>query len=179
MNEEVVTSTRKWVENVVIELNLCPFAKREWVKNRVRIKHSEALDHEALLQDLVVELALLSRKPEVETTLLVHPSVLTDFDDYNQFLNFADMVIEQMSLEGVYQVASFHPSYQFAGTEHDDPENYTNRSPYPMLHILRESSLEAVIDVHPNTDEIPLVNIERLRRLGADHMRRLLSSCHE
>jgi hypothetical protein len=126
-----------------------------------------------------VELALLSRKPEVETTLLVHPGVLTDFDDYNQFLNFADMVIEQMSLEGVYQIASFHPSYQFAGTKHDDPENYTNRSPYPMLHILRESSLEAVIDVHPNTDEIPMVNIERLRQLGAKHMRQLLSSCHD
>lgn len=170
---------RAWVEKVVIGLNLCPFAKREWVQDKVRIQISQANSQEQLLQDLVVELALLNRQPEIETSLLVHPHALQNFDEYNQFLDFADALIEEMALHGVYQIASFHPDYQFDGTSNDDAENYTNRSPHPMLHLLRESSLEQAVNLHPNTAAIPTANIELLEQLGVNHMRALLSDCRK
>ncbi|GAA6139822.1 DUF1415 domain-containing protein [Arenicella sp. 4NH20-0111] len=179
MRNDVVSTTRNWVERVVIGLNLCPFAKREWVKGSIRIIESDALDNEALLQNLVVELALLARKPEIETTIIVHPQVLVDFDDYNQFLSFTDVLLEEMQLDGVYQIASFHPDYQFAGTAHGDAENFTNRSPFPMLHVLREASLDSVIESHKDTEQIPLANIALLKKLGAEHMQGLLSSCND
>ena len=118
----------------------------------------------------MVELALLKKTPEIETTLLIHPQVLQDFDQYNQFLGFTENVIEQMNMQGDYQIASFHPSYQFAGTKSDDAENYTNRSPYPLLHILREASLEKAIDMHSNTEQIPETNIALMNKLGAKEM---------
>ncbi len=178
MSDIFTTATQNWVEKVVIGLNLCPFAKREWVHNSVRVSVSEVNDVEQLLHALVVELALLSRQPEIETTLLVHPHVLQDFGEYNQFLDFADSLLEQMSLDGTYQVASFHPDYQFAGTAAGDVENYTNRSPYPMLHILRESSLEQAINAHPDTGNIPVNNVSLLKQLGQQHMQDLLDECH-
>jgi len=172
-----IDATRNWVESVVIDLNLCPFAKREWLHNKVRLQVSEASSQEKLLQDLVVELALLNRTPEIETTLLIHPHVLQSFEDYNQFLDFADAVLEQMSLSGVFQIASFHPDYQFSDTDLVDAENFTNRSPYPMLHILREASLEQAVNAHPDTASIPGLNIQLLQGLGASHMQALLDSC--
>ncbi|MBX2848406.1 MAG: DUF1415 domain-containing protein [Acidiferrobacterales bacterium] len=175
-HQRIIEATRSWVERVVIDLNLCPFAKREWLQNKVRVKVSHAQNHEQLLQDLVVELALLGKKPEIETTLLVHPELLNDFLEYNQYLEFVDVLLQQMSFEGIYQVASFHPEYCFAGAQDNDVENYTNRSPYPMLHILREASLERVIQAHGSTESIPLANIARLRELGVGHMKGLLRS---
>ncbi len=174
-----IEATQQWVEKVVIGLNLCPFAKREWVQDKVRLRLSGADSQEQLLQDLVIELALLKRNPEIETTLIVHPDVLQQFDEYNQFLDFADAVIEQMSMSGEFQIASFHPDYQFDGTENSDAENFTNRSPHPMLHILREASLERVIEAHPDTGNIPVNNIQALRKLGATHMAQLLKECSE
>ena len=176
-DQQLIESAKCWVEKVVIDLNLCPFAKREWLQNKVRLQLSKADSQEQLLQDLVVELALLTRTPEIETTLLIHPQVLKDFDEYNQFLDFADALLEQMSLDGVYQIASFHPDYQFDGTAADDAENYTNRSPQPMLHILRESSLDRAVELHSDTSSIPVTNIQLLRKLGAEHMRSLLLKC--
>ena len=176
--DKIKQATRKWLETIVIDLNLCPFAKKEYLNKRVRFSVSSAESQERLLQDLVIELALLNKHPEFETTLLITPKSLQDFDTYNQFLNFTDALLVQMKLEGVFQIASFHPDYQFAGTLGTDVENYTNRSPYPMLHILREASVQAVIEAHPNTEQIPKDNIQQMHALGLSHMEHLLGDCH-
>ncbi len=174
---EVISATRKWVEEVVVGYNLCPFAKRELVRNRVRFVVSEAETEDELLQALHSELQRLEDEPEIETTLLIHPAVLQDFGPYNEFLDAADGLLAYLDMEGVYQIASFHPDYRFAGTEPDAAENYTNRSPFPMLHLLREASLEAAIDSYPDVDGIPQRNIELMNELGSEKMRSILRSC--
>ena len=176
-NESIIKTTQKWVESIVIDLNLCPFAKREVVKNRVRYFVSEATTEEELLNDLHDELTLLGRDDNIETTLLIHPHVLTDFYDYNQFLDYADGLITQMELEGIFQIASFHPNYQFHKTLPDDVENYTNKSPYPILHLLREESLEQRIDDYPDVDKIPKNNIVLLREMGREKISELFEAC--
>ena len=165
-HDKKIGPVRHWVETVVVGLNLCPFAKRELVNDRVRFSVSEAETEEQLLADLQAELELLNNDEAVETTLLIHPGVLQDFFDYNQFLNYVDSLLMQMELEGVYQVASFHPDYQFSGTRPDDVENYTNRSPYPMFHIIREESLANALEGYPDADKIPERNIALLRSLA-------------
>ena len=178
MNEpQVVSATRQWVEDVVVGYNLCPFAKRELVKNRVRFVVSEAENEDELLQALQSELQRLEDEPDVETTLLIHPGVLQDFLAYNEFLDAADALLSYLELEGVFQVASFHPDYQFAGTDAGAAENYTNRSPYPMLHLLREASLESAIDNYPDVDGIPDRNIALMNELGVEKMRTILKRC--
>ncbi len=174
---EVTNATRKWVEDVVVGYNLCPFAKRELVRNRVRFVVSEAETEDELLQALHSELQRLEDEPEIETTLLIHPGVLQGFAPYNEFLDAADGLLTYLDMEGVYQIASFHPDYQFAGTEPDAAENYTNRSPFPMLHLLREASLEAAIDGYPDVDGIPQRNIELMNDLGSEKMRSILNLC--
>lgn len=176
-DEDVIFSVRRWVETVVIELNLCPFAKRELIANRVRFIVAKAATEAELLESLASELELLRRTPAIETTLVVHPNVLGDFLLYNQFLDIADRLLVRMELEGLFQIASFHPHYRFAGTEPEAAENYTNRSPYPMLHLLREESLEKVIAHTADIDQIPLRNIETMNRLGVDSLRLTLQSC--
>ena len=138
---------------------------------------SEAETEDELLQALHSELQRLEDEPEIETTLLIHPGVLQDFGPYNEFLDAADGLLAYLDMEGVYQIASFHPDYQFAGTEPDASENYTNRSPFPMLHLLREASLEAAIDSYPDVDGIPQRNIELMNELGSEKMRSILRSC--
>ena len=162
-----------------MDLNLCPFAKRELVKNRVRFAVTQATTEEQLLTALQTELELLSRESSIETTLLIHPNVLHDFYDYNQFLSYAEGLLVQMKLEGVYQVASFHPDYRFAGTKPADAENYTNRSPYPLLHLIREESLERAIAAYPDVDTIPLRNTELMNTLGEDKLQKLLQACFD
>ncbi|MEQ5814317.1 DUF1415 domain-containing protein [Marinobacter sp. NFXS11] len=174
---EVISATRKWVEDVVVGYNLCPFAKRELVRNRVRFVVSEAETEDELLQALHSELQRLEDEPEIETTLLIHPGVLQDFGPYNEFLDAADGLLAYLEMEGVYQIASFHPDYQFAGTEPYAAENYTNRSPFPMLHLLREASLEAAIDSYPDVDGIPERNIALMNDQGPQKMRNILLSC--
>lgn len=174
---EIIDATRRWVEQVVVAFNLCPFAKRELVKDRVRFVVSKARDEATLLDELAHELALLNVDEAVETTLLIHPQVLQDFYHYNDFLEAADELLVDMNLEGVYQVASFHPDYQFGGTEPDDVENYTNRSPYPMLHLLREDSLSEAIDNYPEVDLIPERNIDCMNEQGFEKMQTLLNAC--
>ena len=163
----------------MVGLNLCPFAKRELVNNRIRFTVTEADTEEKLLMDIQDELELLNRDESIETTLLIHPNVLQDFYDYNQFLNHVDGFLEQMELSGVYQVATFHPDYQFGGTDPDDVENYTNRSPYPMLHLIREESLEQAVASYPDPDQIPERNIELLKSMGRDKMQALLKACFD
>lgn len=162
------------MQSFVIELELCPFAQRELRADRIHFAVSETDSTEVLLQTLLEEIELLENDAEIETTLLIHPAVLQDFDDYNQFLDLVDALLEQEGFAGVYQVASFHPSYQFSDTAPDDAENYSNRSPFPLLHILREASVERAVASHANVDEIPRRNIERLRQLGAAKLQSML-----
>ena len=179
MNEGIELAVRRWVETAVIGLNLCPFAKREWLANRVRLVVNSTESVEVLLESLSHELDRLASDTKIETTLLIHPNTLRSFEDYNQFLGMADQLISLLQFDGFFQIASFHPEYQFDGLDANQVENYTNRSPYPILHILREESLEYAISQHPNTQEIPNTNIRRLRDLGLDHMRQLLLACYE
>lgn len=174
-----IAPVRRWLETLVIGLNLCPFAKRELARERVRFYVSEATTDEQLQLDLEAELALLAEDEAIETTLLIHPHVLQDFFDYNQFLNHADRVVAQLGYRGTFQVASFHPDYQFGGTEPDDVENTTNRSPYPLLHLIREASLARAIAHYPDPDQIPARNIARVEGLGADKMQALLDACFD
>lgn len=169
--------TRNWLEKAVIGLNLCPFAKAVYAKQQVRFVLSDATTPEALLEQLVEELVLLRDTPaeEIDTTLIIHPEVLTDFLEYNDFLENVDAAVETLDLQGILQVASFHPQYQFAGAAPDDVSNYTNRAPYPILHLLREDSVERAVAAFPDPDVIIERNIETLDKLGIDGWNKLLS----
>jgi hypothetical protein len=166
----VVQDTRNWLERAVIGLNLCPFAKAVHVKGQVHYAVSEASDARQLLADLGAELDALVAldATERETTLLMVPNCLADFLDFNDFLARAEKLVRKRGLEGVIQLASFHPNYQFAGTDAGDIENFTNRSPYPTLHLLREVSIERAVDAFPEAEAIYEANIETLRGLGAE-----------
>lgn len=172
-----IALTRRWVEKAVIGLNLCPFAKAVYVKDQVRFVLSDASTPEALLEQLVEELLLLRDTPaeQIDTTLIVHPDVLSDFLDYNDFLDNADAAVEALDLQGILQVASFHPQYQFAGVAPDDASNYTNRSPYPTLHLLREDSVERAVAAFPDPEVIVERNIATLDKLGVAGWNTLLA----
>jgi hypothetical protein len=175
--ETIIASTQEWLEKAVIGLNLCPFAKAVHVKNQIRYVVSEATTEEALLAELLVELRhLQNTDPDLlDTTLLIHPYVCNDFLDYNDFLDIVDIVTAEPEFNDEFQVASLHPQYQFAGTKLDDMENYTNRSPYPTLHLLREASVDRAVDAFSNADKIPDVNIETLNKLGHEGWNYLFS----
>lgn len=163
-----LADTRRWLERAVIGLNLCPFAKAVHAKGQVRYVLSDAREPRELLEQLGEELLRLRDTPAsgIDTTLLVHPLVLGDFLDYNDFLDEADALIEELGLDGVIQVASFHPDYRFAGTDEDDITNCSNRSPHPMLHLLREDSVARAVATYPDPDAIVERNQRTLRALG-------------
>jgi len=171
----VIVETRYWIEKAVIGLNLCPFAKAVYASDRIRYCVSEAQSEQVLLLDLARELEALEATDPLtcETVLLIHPGALPDFLDYNDFLDKADATVEALGFAGQIQIASFHPRYQFAGSGPDDIENYTNRSPYPMLHLLREESVERAVLATADVNAIPGRNAETLRSLGVDGWRRL------
>jgi uncharacterized protein len=171
----VIARTRAWVAQVVIGLDLCPFAKAAQVRDQIRYVVSEATDADGLLQSLSEELHRLAATDPgaVETTLLIHPRAMNDFLDYNDFLEAADAAVEALGYSGVLQVASFHPHYQFEGTEPDDVSNATNRSPYPTLHLLREASVQRAVEAFGDTDEIYRKNIRTLQTLGGDGWSRI------
>lgn len=168
INPDYILDTKTWLERAVIGLNLCPFAKAVHVKNQIRYVLSEANTVEALVENLLLELNHLADAgiDEVDTTLIIHPHVLNDFLDYNDFLEVADGAVEELGLTGEIQVASFHPQYQFADTEPDDISNYTNRAPYPTLHLLREASVERAVAAFPEAAEIFEKNMVTLEKLG-------------
>lgn len=176
---EVISATNNWVQTFVVDMTLCPFAKKEVSQKRLRYTVSAADSKTHLLSDLETELEYLQAHPEIETALLIHPQALNRFNDYNQFLDDADRLLVMMELDGVFQLASFHPDYQFAGTEPNDPENFTNRSPFPMLHILREASLELAIATYPDVDAIPERNIALMNSMGYEELEGLRQSCFE
>ena len=177
--DQALAETRAWVEHAVIGLNLCPFAKAAQTKGLVRCVVTEARDAEALRAALLAELERLGHadRGEIETTLLVHPWVMRDFIDFNDFLDEADAAVAASGLEGVIQVASFHPQYRFADTDEGDISNATNRSPYPTLHLIREASVTAAVAAFPEAEAIYQTNIATLQRLGADGWAALQRRC--
>ncbi len=175
VDEKIVADVTRWLNEVVIGLNLCPFSGKPTREKRVRFFVSVATDDEMLLQDLQQEMELLDQKPasEIETTLVIAPYHLHDFFDYNQFLNWANQLLKRNRWTGVYQLATFHPQYCFAHAGPDDAENLTNRAPYPILHIIREASLEKALEYFADVEEIPEINKARVEGLTAQEKQTL------
>lgn len=172
MNRNPAEQTLNWVRSFVIESNLCPFAKGPVNKGALRITVSEQKKQALALEDLMTEIHFLDEHPKIETTLLVFSEGFKDFFAYLDLVDLAEDLFEQLEYDGVYQVASFHPDYYFADAEPDDVSNYTNRSPYPMLHILREEDLEKAINAYGDTSKIPERNSELLRQLGIEKIKK-------
>ena len=173
--QTTILRTQRWVEQVVMGLNLCPFATKVFRGGQIRFVVSPTENPETLLHDLNREIDHLLATPpeETDTTLLIHPMVLGDFMEYWDFVAIAEALLEEKELDGILQIATFHPEYRFSGTEPDSPENYSNRSPYPMLHLLREDSVDLAIDSHPDPEQIPEDNIRLLNSLGKEHLKQL------
>lgn len=176
---QVIAETQAWLELAVIGLNLCPFAKAVHAKKQIRWVVTEAREPQALLDVLNDELAFLSDSDsvQIDTTLIVHPRLLQDFLEFNDFLGLADDALRRQGLDGTLQIASFHPRYQFAGTEEDDVTNATNRSPYPTLHLLREASVSRAVAAFPQADDIYQANIRTLESLGKRGWQTLQARC--
>jgi len=172
-----VSQTQKWLNTVIIEHSICPFAKREFVNNTIHYEIIKSDKIEQQLEQLIMNCENLDNDESIETSLLIFPDSLSNFDDYLDFVEIADALMHKQNYEGIYQLASFHPQYLFADSDENDASNYTNRSPYPMLHILREASLEKVLETYPNPENIPERNIELTRNLGLTAMQKLLSDC--
>ena len=179
--DRVIAETRAWVDRAVIGLNLCPFARAVQAKAQIRYAVTEASDEPALLEALIAEMhALMAADPaRIDTTLLIHPRVLGDFADYNDFLSIADAALADQGLEGELQIASFHPHYRFAGTKANDVTNATNRSPYPILHLLREASVDRAVAAFPDAGAIYENNLLTLRALGPSGWAALQARCRQ
>lgn len=171
---EVEKAVKSWIEKVIVGLNFCPFAKKEVERNTIRYANSPATLVNDALSYLLNELAVLDQQQNIQTTLLIFPLGFNDFEYYLDLLEMANSLMAQGGYAGIYQLASFHPGYCFEGEAVDDPANYTNRSPYPILHILRESSIEAVLTRYPNPESIPENNIAKARELGSSVLQTLL-----
>ena len=172
---EVIKSTQHWVDKIVVGLNLCPFAKKSIDQNQLRYLVYTGDDIESITQLLVEELERLVNDKSIETTLLIHPNFTKDFDAYLDYLAGVDELIDALGYSGVFQVAGFHPDYQFDGVAEIDPANHTNRSPYPMMHLLREASVAWAVETHPDIDSVPERNVELLREMGEKGIKELIS----
>lgn len=161
-----IKHTLAWIQSMVIGLNLCPFAKREINNNTARIETSSATVIDDALADFMMEVEYLQVNPETGTTVLIYPHILSDFYEYLDFVDLANDLLAQAGYKGTYQIATFHPDYCFQGVKTDDVTNYTNRSPYPMLHLLREEMLDKAISYYGDTEVIPENNMRCLRELG-------------
>jgi hypothetical protein len=173
-NEVIETAVKSWIEKVIVGLNFCPFAKKEMERNTVRYAIFPTTQVNDALGNLLEELALLDKQRDIQTTLLIFPLGFAHFESYLYMLELASSLIDQGGYGGIYQLASFHPDYCFDGESQDDPANYTNRSPYPILHILRENSVEAALKRYPQPESIPEKNIAKARELGSSFLKALL-----
>lgn len=174
-----ISETKKWLKNVVIAHNICPFAERVFQNGGIHFEVENSTDIETCLENLVAECERLDENETIETTLLIYAKAFADFDEYLDFLEVAQALLDAQDYEGVYQLASFHPNYCFDGSLENDAANYTNRSPYPMLHLLRESSLEHALTHYPNPEMIPENNVKLTRELGLEKMKETLAACYE
>ncbi|UGA57750.1 DUF1415 domain-containing protein [Vibrio sp. VB16] len=182
MNDNhIITQTQHWLEEVVIGLNLCPFAAKPNRNKQIKIEVSHAETEEKLLEDILAQLMILdsTTAQQLETTLVVIPDMLQDFYDYNLFLDWVDALIKQQNWEGIFQVATFHPDYCFGGAHPDDDENLTNRSPLPVIHLIREQSMERVLKHYPDPESIPENNIQRVESLSDEEKRQLFPHLFE
>lgn len=175
--EKIISQTQCWLDSVIIEHNICPFAKRERDKDSIRFSVDESSEVNEVLEHLVLECEQLDAKPEIETTLFILAKIGQDFNDYLDFLDIANQLLIEQGCEGIYQLASFHPDYCFAESSEDDAANYTNRSPYPTLHIIREKSLEKALQNYPEPELIPERNIDYCQNLGLEKMQQMLEKC--
>ena len=175
----LINQTKKWLSSVVIAHNLCPFAKREYDNETIHYAVIEAVDTEGQLKQVMQQCTELDEQGARETSLLIFPHAFSDFEDYLNLLDVATVLLKDLGYEGVYQLASFHPHYRFEGTAADAPSNYTNRSPYPMLHILREASVEIALENYPNPETIPERNIQVTQALGLKVMQDLLAQSYD
>lgn len=173
----IIQQTRTWVKNTIIDHTICPFAKREYDRGSIRYEVADSPDPESCLTTLIMECLHLNTHSECETTLLILAQGFEDFEDFLKLLDIATALIIAQGYEGIYQLASFHPDYCFADASIDDAANYTNRSPYPMLHIIRESSIETALKTYPNPEAIPERNCAYTRQIGSATFRQLLADC--
>ena len=173
----IIAQTRAWIETVIVGLNFCPFARRELRGNSIRFQVVAEQNIELCLQELLSEFMLLDKNSDIETTLLIYPGAFVEFHDYLDYLEQANSLLKKQGFEGVYQLASFHPDYCFADAASDDPANDTTRSPYPMLHIIREASIERALKGYPQPERIPERNVALARQKGLKTMQALLAGC--
>lgn len=173
----VVNQTYCWVKSVIIKHNFCPFARRELERNSIRYCVNRDTELEPALQAVIDECICLDDNKDTETTLLIFSEGFSDFDDYLDLVELAQDLLADQGYEGIYQLASFHPNYCFEGAEQDDVANYTNRSPYPMMHLIREASMEKALESYPEPEKIPERNVEYARELGMEEMQRQLEAC--
>ncbi len=176
-DEAFIRATQAWLTSIIIAHNICPFAKREQERGSIRFSVEQQTDIEACLMNLMQECQRLDNDTDIETTLLIYAHAFKSFDDYLDFLAIAEDLLIDQDYEGIYQLASFHPDYYFEGARLDDPENYTNRSPYPMIHLLRESSIDRAVNSYPDVENIPQRNIDLTRTFGLAKLRELLAAC--
>lgn len=179
MDTEIISQTKSWLEQTVIGHNFCPFAAHPFKNDRIRYWVLQGKNPEEHLEILVREMEHLQAHPAIETSLLIFPSALSDFYEYLDFLEIAMGLLAEQGFEGIFQIASFHPAYRFEGSDEEDAANFTNRSPYPMLHLLREASVEKAIENHPDPDGIPNRNIAHAQKLGADVFKNILTKIQD
>ena len=176
-DQRIISQTKEWVNNVIVAHNYCPFAKREVDKGSIRYRVIHDTEFNSLLESVMQECVWLDQNEETETTLIIFPSNLNEFNSFLDCLALTEDLLVSQGYEGTYQIASFHPDYCFQGAEENDPANYTNRSPYPMFHIIREASVKVALENHPAPDSIPERNIEYAREQGIDKMKALFDKC--
>jgi len=177
-DQHVKAATLTWLKSVIIEHSICPFAKRELERGSIYFSVDRDTEIEQCLLNLILECDRLDTESGIETTLLIYADALAEFNDYLDFVEIAESLLIEQGYEGTYQLASFHPDYCFQGSNSDDAANYTNRSPYPMLHLLRETSLDRAVANYPDPENIPQHNIELTRKLGLAKMQALLAACY-
>lgn len=179
-DQQIISATQAWLKSFIIAFNICPFAKREHQRNSIRYRVAHPKNEGNALEMLIDECVYLDKHPETETTLLIFPEIFKDFEDYLDMLTIAEQLLIEQGYEGIYQLASFHPDYRFETdiSADEDPANYTNRSPYPMLHIIREESIERALKNYPDPEDIPVRNIKLTRDLGLEKLKALLADCY-
>ncbi|HDZ48123.1 hypothetical protein LCGC14_0025870 [marine sediment metagenome] len=178
-DNEIVVQTLNWVRTFIVAENICPFAQRELERESIRVAVVRSKKIEVALEELMVEVQWLDEHPETETTLLVFPTLFKSFDHYLDFVELAESILVDQGYEGIYQLATFHPNYCFEDAEPDDASNYTNRSPYSMVHLLREESVEKAIEFYGDTEVIPERNIAKLTAMGSDVAEQRLQRCFD
>lgn len=180
-DQQIIGATEAWLESFIIALNICPFARREQQRKSIRYRVARPQNLESALQIVIDECIYLDANPETETTLLIFAEMFEDFDDYLDMLAIAEQLLIEQHYEGTYQLASFHPAYRFESDseDQDDPAHYTNRSPYPMLHIIREESIDRVLATYPDPENIPVRNIKLMRELGVKRLQSILAATYQ